>query len=88
MAIQNDDAAHTSGAQTAVPTPAPSRASGGIGRFLREVMVELKKTQWPGQHELTKLTTVVMITILVSAVCLFVMDLAAQFLMKNLGITS
>jgi preprotein translocase subunit SecE len=51
-----------------------SRFWNGIAHFIREVLVELKKTNWPSRDELTKFTVVVMVTILVVSIYLFVAD--------------
>ena len=45
--------------------------------FIREVMVELKKTRWPTRNDLTKFTIVVITTIVVVAIFLFVADWVA-----------
>jgi len=55
-------------------TPA-TRAPSALTRFLREVLVELKKTTWPTMNELVKFTVVVIVTIVVVAVFLAVADL-------------
>jgi preprotein translocase subunit SecE len=55
-----------------------------LARFLREVMVELKKTNWPSRNDLTKYVVVVLMTIFVVAVFLFLLDQASQFLAGRL----
>ncbi|MHB9026475.1 MAG: preprotein translocase subunit SecE [Armatimonadota bacterium] len=76
---------------TAVPTMKDSTAGQpnffahlwrSIGHFLQEVMVELKKTDWPTRNELTKFTIVVMVTIIVVAIYLFFSDKVAQLIMQ------
>lgn len=52
-----------------------------IGHFLQEVLVELKKTDWPTRNELTKFTIVVMVTIIVVAIYLFLSDKVAALIM-------
>jgi preprotein translocase SecE subunit len=59
----------------------------GIRTFFRELWVELKKTNWPSRNELIKFVFVVMVTIIVVAIALGVMDYVARILMdKALGI--
>ena len=80
MAAENNDTLKMTEAR-ATPKPEVAREGifvrlwHGIVHFLREVQVELKKTSWPTQNELTKFTIVVMVTIVVVAVYLFVSDL-------------
>lgn len=52
-----------------------------LGHFLQEVMVELKKTDWPTRNELTKFTVVVMATIVIVAIYLFISDKIAATIM-------
>jgi preprotein translocase subunit SecE len=42
--------------------------------FVREVWSELKKTTWPTQREVYSTTLVVIVTVLICAVYLFVVD--------------
>lgn len=55
-----------------------------LTRFLREVIIELKKTNWPTRNELTKYVVVVVATIFVVAVYLYLLDKAGQFLSTRL----
>jgi preprotein translocase subunit SecE len=62
------------------PTPAPAQADGrhvpgeGGKRFVSESWAELKKVDWPGQHQLVQGTVVVLIACLVTGVYLFLAD--------------
>ncbi len=62
------------------PTPAPAQADGrhvpgeGGKRFVSESWAELKKVDWPGQHQLVQGTAVVLIACLVTGVYLFLAD--------------
>jgi len=56
------------------------------GHFLREVMVELKKTNWLTKNELMKSTTTVLLTIVVVSIILYIYDRLAGFIMLKLGI--
>ena len=66
--------------QQARPTPAPAQADGrhipgeGGKRFVSESWAELKKVDWPGQHQLVQGTVVVLIACLVTGVYLFLAD--------------
>jgi len=44
-------------------------------QFLTEVWSELKKTTWPGRKEVTGTTLVVIITVLICALYLWIVDL-------------
>ena len=50
-------------------------------QFLSETWVELKKTTWPSQKEVTGTTIVVIVTVFICAAFLFVVDL---FLSKGM----
>jgi len=43
----------------------PGSSSGRITRFLREVVAELRKVNWPSRHELITYTTVVVLFVVV-----------------------
>jgi preprotein translocase SecE subunit len=66
--------------QQARPAPAPAQADGrhvpgeGGKRFVSESWAELKKVDWPGQHQLVQGTAVVIIACLVTGVYLFLAD--------------
>jgi len=66
--------------QQARPTPAPAPSDGrhvpgqGGKRFISESWAELKKVDWPGQHQLVQGTAVVLIACLVTGVYLFLAD--------------
>jgi preprotein translocase SecE subunit len=62
------------------PAAAPAHADGrhvpgeGGKRFISESWAELKKVDWPGQHQLVQGTAVVLIACLVTGVYLFLAD--------------
>ncbi|MFL5921784.1 MAG: preprotein translocase subunit SecE [Gaiellaceae bacterium] len=66
--------------QQARPAAAPAQADGhhvpgeGGKRFISESWAELKKVDWPGQHQLVQGTAVVLIACLVTGVYLFLAD--------------
>lgn len=80
MAANKDNAMNMTDATTPVSKQTVEREGGfsrfwnTITHFLREVLVELKKTTWPSRDELTKFTVVVMVTILVVSIYLFAAD--------------
>ena len=77
MAANQHDAVNTTDATPAITKPnegSGNRLWQGIVRFLREVQIELKKTNWPTKNELTKFVIVVMVTIVVVSVYLAVSD--------------
>ena len=66
--------------QQARPAAAPAEADGrhvpgeGGKRFISESWGELKKVDWPGQHQLVQGTAVVIVACLVTGVYLFLAD--------------
>ena len=66
--------------QQARPAAAPAQVDGrhipgeGGKRFISESWAELKKVDWPGQHQLVQGTAVVLIACLVTGVYLFLAD--------------
>jgi preprotein translocase SecE subunit len=66
--------------QQARPAAAPAEADGrhvpgeGGKRFISESWAELKKVDWPGQHQLVQGTAVVIVACLVTGVYLFLAD--------------
>ena len=60
-----------------------------LKQFLVEVWAELKKTTWPGQNEVYGTTVVVIITVVICAAYLWVVDLilnkAMAYVFKVLG---
>ena len=63
-----------------------SAASGSSRGYIAESIDELKKVQSPTRQEAMKLTGVVLLIIVFISMCLFVMDLAVNWLMgKMLG---
>lgn len=51
-----------------------TRERTGVGKFLREVRVEMSKVTWPTREELTQSTIVVFIAIAVAAVYIAIFD--------------
>jgi len=57
------------------------------GKFIREVIAELKKTTWLTKNELVKSTMTVLLTIVVVSIILFCYDWVAAQVMSHLGVT-
>ena len=85
MAVHKDDAVNMSAAQAVEKST--TTAPGPIKRYLREVIAELKKTNWPNRDELTKSVVVIMFTIVVVAAFLYLCDVVAAHVMSFVGIT-
>jgi len=51
--------------------------------FLVETWAELKKTTWPGRREVYGTTVVVIVTVLICAVYLYVVDMALERTMTH-----
>lgn len=54
----------------------------GIGNFLRDVVVEMKRVSWPTRKELTRYTWVVLGTVTFIAVFFAVVDLGISWLLR------
>ena len=50
--------------------------------FLKDVRRELKKVQWPNKRELTTYTSVVVVTVIIVAAIIWVVDLGYQQVLK------
>ncbi len=55
------------------------------GKFLREVRAELRKVVWPNRKELVTYTIVVLVTVIIVAVFIGVVDLVVSELLALLG---
>ncbi len=47
-----------------------------VTKFVKETRAELKKVIWPNRKELVSFTSVVFVAVIISALLLFVIDLA------------
>lgn len=56
-----------------------------LGKFLREVRAELRKVAWPNRKELVTYTMVVVVTVLIVAAFLGVVDVVVSELLSLLG---
>jgi preprotein translocase SecE subunit len=83
-------AAPPRGRPTAVGGPEPHReprreTRGGIPglRFVRESWGELKKVEWPGQHQVITGTTVVLIACIIVGAFLYANDIVWKHVVQN-----
>ena len=86
MAVQKEDAVNTVATEPVASSVAQTPKVGlfdRIKRYLREVMAELKKTNWPSRDELTKSTVIVVLTIVVVALFLSACDWASARIMSS-----
>lgn len=58
-----------------------------LGRFFKDVYAELQRVVWPSHEETYAFTVVVMITIVIVALWVGVLDLVMIQVMERLGIT-
>jgi preprotein translocase subunit SecE len=70
----------------------PQQQTGGVIRFLRETIDELRKVVWPTPQELYRYTLVVVVTVTVIAGFIFAVDqglgqLASRFIYGSIGKT-
>jgi preprotein translocase subunit SecE len=68
----------------AAPVEAAARVpGGGIRRFISESIAELKKVEWPTQHQLITGTTVVLIACAIVGFYLWIADIAFHRLVRD-----
>jgi preprotein translocase subunit SecE len=51
--------------EAASPRPASSGRGGRVGRYVREIISELRKVLWPSRHELVTYTIVVIVFVVI-----------------------
>jgi preprotein translocase subunit SecE len=67
---------------------ASALADNRITRYLKEVRAEMRKVTWPSRAEAIRLSTIVMVVLVVSSAFLALLDYAFTWLMRiiiNLG---
>jgi len=57
---------------------------GKIKKFLREVKAEIKKVNWPGRQELVSYTGIVIVSIVIVAIFIGIVDLIFSFILTPL----
>jgi preprotein translocase subunit SecE len=57
-------------------------ADNRITRYLREVRAELRKVTWPSRAEVLRLSTIVMVVLLISSAVMALVDYAFSWLMR------
>ncbi|KPL19563.1 MAG: hypothetical protein AMJ93_13070 [Anaerolineae bacterium SM23_84] len=53
-----------------------------ITRYLKEVRAELRKVTWPSRAEVLRLSTIVMVVLLISSAVMALVDYAFSWLMR------
>lgn len=51
-----------------------SKKEGGLGRYLKNVRIELKKVIWPSREEIVKYSALVILLSVLSAVFIYIFD--------------
>ncbi|UCC77242.1 MAG: preprotein translocase subunit SecE [Anaerolineales bacterium] len=57
-------------------------ADNRITRYLKEVRAELRKVTWPSRAEVLRLSTIVMVVLLISSAVMALVDYAFSWLMR------
>jgi preprotein translocase subunit SecE len=57
-------------------------ADNRITRYLKEVRAELRKVTWPSRAEVLRLSTIVMVVLLISSAVMALIDYAFSWLMR------
>ena len=68
----------------AVPTAKAPAKDNKLAKYLREVRAEMRKVQWPNRKELIAYTNVTIVTVVVVAVFIFLIDVVFSGGMKLL----
>jgi preprotein translocase subunit SecE len=61
---------------------ASALADNRITRYLKDVRAEMRKVTWPSRAEATRLSTIVMVVLLVASAFLALVDYAFSWLMR------
>ena len=64
--------------------PAGARSERGMGKFLRDVRMEMAKVTWPSRKDLIQSTIVVIVAVVISGVFIGVLDLVFSRLINLL----
>ena len=76
----------TTRVETASPRPAGSGRGGRIGRFVREIISELRKVLWPSRHELLTYTAVVIVFVVIMVAIVAGLDIGfAKLVLQVFG---
>lgn len=81
MSIQHHDVAGAPEATAPQPAEKKTRA---LAHFLREVQVELKKTDWPSRDDMKKFVLVILVVMVIVTIFLWLADRGAGFLIQKL----
>ncbi len=61
---------------------APTLANNRVTRYLKEVRAEMRKVTWPSRAEATRLSTIVVVVLLVASAFMALVDYAFSWLMR------
>jgi preprotein translocase subunit SecE len=71
---------------TATSPRPPSRAGGRLGRYIREIISEMRKVLWPSRNELVTYTIVVIVFVVIMISIVAGLDLGlAKLVLKIFG---
>ncbi len=82
--VQAEKQAKTAASKPAVSKTPKSRSSNALVRYLRDTRAEISKVTWPTREEGTRLTIIVMIATVISAIALFGVDTIFGLVITNL----
>lgn len=72
--------------ETASPRPAGGGPGGRLGRYVREIISEMRKVLWPSRNELMTYTIVVIVFVVIMVALVAGMDLGlAKLVLKIFG---
>ena len=72
--------------ETATPRPAAGGRGGWLGRFIREIISELRKVLWPSRKELLTYTAVVIVFVVIMVAIVAGLDIGfAKLVLEVFG---
>jgi preprotein translocase subunit SecE len=72
--------------ETAAPRPSSGGPGGRLGRYIREIISEMRKVLWPTRKELTTYTIVVIVFVVIMVSIVGFLDLGlAKLVLKIFG---
>jgi preprotein translocase subunit SecE len=73
-------------AETAAPRPSSGGPGGRLGRYIREIISEMRKVLWPSRRELVTYTIVVIVFVVIMITIVGFLDLGlAKLVLKVFG---
>jgi preprotein translocase subunit SecE len=72
--------------ESAAPRPSSGGPGGRPGRYIREIISEMRKVLWPSRHELVTYTAVVIVFVVIMITIVGFLDLGlAKLVLKVFG---